>query len=102
MNPQQAKELLESPIFKAFAEGKTIQIKYPASEWETVTELSDENFTATVKFKLRIKPEPRVYWGIECNGILHYVSTDKSEVEKAKAKVYVESKFVLLQLIEVI
>jgi hypothetical protein len=64
MNPQQAKELLESPIFKAFAEGKTIQVEY-SQGWTDIKYFSAHPVAiVTEPTRYRIKPEPRVYWAI--------------------------------------
>lgn len=52
MTKEQAKEIL--PIFKAFAEGKTIQI-LNEGEW---CDLYDTDFKSPIN-KYRIKPEPR-------------------------------------------
>ena len=52
MTREQAKEIL--PIFKAFAEGKTIQI-LNEGEW---CDLYDTDFKSPIN-KYRIKPEPR-------------------------------------------
>lgn len=52
MTREEAKELL--PVFKAFAEGKTIQMFY-RNEWITLREF---NFDKSPKI-YRIKPEPK-------------------------------------------
>ena len=52
MTKEQAKEIL--PIFKAFAEGKTIQI-LNEGEW---CDLYDTDFKSSID-KYRIKPEPK-------------------------------------------
>ena len=52
MTKEQAKEML--PIFKAFAEGKTIQI-LNEGEW---CDLYDTDFKSSID-KYRIKPEPK-------------------------------------------
>ena len=52
MTKEQAKEML--PIFKAFAEGKTIQI-LNKGEWY---DLYDTDFKSSID-KYRIKPEPK-------------------------------------------
>lgn len=56
MTPVQAKALLESPVFKAFAEGKQVQFDtfdLPALSPYTLVEQPD---------RYRIKPEPMDMW----------------------------------------
>jgi hypothetical protein len=56
MTRQEAKELL--PIIKAFAEGKTIQIKqHPQERWEDATAISFMLHCSCY----RIRPEPREF-----------------------------------------
>lgn len=59
MNREQAKELL--PIMQAFAEGKTIQFKWPNGTWVDVEKGCDINFTSLIRYPqdYRIKQEPK-------------------------------------------
>lgn len=57
MNRQQAKELL--PIIKAFAEGKTIQIKAVNNRWYDRAEKECEIHFNSEPQKYRIKPESK-------------------------------------------
>ena len=54
MTRELVKELL--PIIKAFAEGKTIQVRTNNRSW---VDLVDNNLEINVLFEYRIKPEPK-------------------------------------------
>lgn len=56
MTPQKAKKLL--PIIQAFAEGKTIQLKYPPDIWIDQTSCSFVHDSD----RYRIKPEKKKGW----------------------------------------
>lgn len=79
MNPERAKELL--PIFTAFAEGKSIQIKYGAStDWEW-RDLRNPQF-GSEKAEYRIKPEPKEVWVNEYigGGCCAYLTKEAAEI----------------------
>ena len=58
MTREQAKELF--PIIQAFAEGKTIQFKYP--DMVGWCDVIGDIWVDTPEYKYRIKPEPREFW----------------------------------------
>lgn len=65
MTPQQAKQLLENPSFRAWADGKDIQMKYLGSDkWIPLPYPDAFQPTEVLNFphNYRIKPEPRTFW----------------------------------------
>ena len=61
MNRERCKELL--PIFKAFAEGKTIQWNHKQAEITIWNDCVDPSIPFDIDYlEYRIKPEPREFW----------------------------------------
>ena len=63
MTPQEAKQLLESPIFKAYVEGKTIQYKHELSSmnWRKLPEVLNYSELLSHPERYRIKETRIVY-----------------------------------------
>lgn len=76
MDSKQAKEIL--PILTAFSEGKEIQYRDDnmTEKWRDISNVSFE-WPAS---HYRIKPEPRVFYGIE--GAMDYPSLYSSEEDR--------------------
>jgi hypothetical protein len=79
MNRTEAKQLIESPILKAFIEGKEIE-RICGDEWIDRSENIDADHLAMNPHTYRIKPEPREFWvnvyphGVD--NIIHYTKVD--------------------------
>ena len=74
MTRDQAKKLL--PVFAAWAEGKTIQVKGEGDLWYDCTSVAGCDF-ASHYAKWRVKPEPREWWVI---GGLAFDSLDAAKI----------------------
>jgi len=74
MTPERAKELL--PIIQAYAEGKTIQIKF-GNSWIRCVETNFDDYS-----EYRIAPEPKVIYVNESKG-LPWAYWSKEDAERA-------------------
>lgn len=75
MTPEHAKQLL--PIITAFAEGKAVQYKPEAGEWE---DCINPTFSMPMH-KYRIRPEPREWFAniyLSGSGYLHETENDSA------------------------
>ena len=105
MTPQGAKQLLESPIFKAYAEGKTVKYSGPNTVgWRDIPEGMDYGEFLRQPNRYRIKP--RVFYcafNREENYIASSLYNSRQELEKKLVKF--ESgvtKLDIIKLVEVL
>lgn len=78
MKPEQVKAVLESPIARAFAEGKVIEFYKNNCAWIDLESLELVHLAINPD-RYRIKPEPRKFW--LCDGIVY--TTKESAYENS-------------------
>jgi hypothetical protein len=83
MNRTEAKQLIESPILKAFIEGKKIE-RICGGEWIDRSEEIDADHLARNLDTYRIKPEPREFWAriYPQEGLKGALYIERSQAEK--------------------
>jgi hypothetical protein len=83
------------PVFEAYANGKTIQVK--SANAETWQDISEPIFNSYPE-DYRIKPEPHRFWVLMCQNI-NLLFTEKEQAEKY-IKDFSVTNYELLEVVE--